>query len=226
MPWNDDYPATPYSIQYQYANTNIDRFLGEVAKVRGTYKRQAIQTFKDDVRNLETAIGGALDMWGKILGFSRHIPLNTGGGKNYREFSFYQTYFNQLQFGRTDIDDFLTLPDTEYRFLLLWILQGRNTPMLIKDLNDFAQENFSKIGVNCAVFDNFEMNALSYVVDDIPPLWVSFVFKEYDLLPRPAGVGATLLVDKVLPIGFYRPPPAPPESNLEISNFYYAKFEH
>lgn len=225
MSWNKDFPSTQFSIQRQYANTNIHELLNGIAKVRGVYKRQAIDTFKNDVRNLKTAVGDALDMWGKILGFSRHIPLNTGAGTTYREFSFWRSYFKQLQFGRIDKDDYLTLPDASYRFLLLLLLQGRRTDMKIRALNDFAQELFSMIGLNCAVFDNFEMKNLSYVVDDVPPLWLTFVLKNYDLLPRPAGVGAELLVDRVLPIGFYRPPPNPPASNLKITNFYYSKFQ-
>lgn len=224
MAWRDDYPATPYSIQYQYARTNIDELLGKIAGVRGKYKRQAVTTFQSDVRNLRTAIGGALDLWGRMLGFSRYIPLNTGAGVTFKEFSFYQRYFKQLQFGRIDENDFLRLSDVEYRFVLLLIYQGRNTPMLIKNLNEFAQNTFSQVGLNCAVFDNWETKSISYVVDDIPPLWLSWVLQKYDILPRPAGIRADFLIDKVLPIGFYRPPPNPPESNKEISNFYYSKF--
>lgn len=224
MPWKDDYSPTSYSIQYQYARTNIDTLLGKIAGIRGKYKRQAVTTFQSDVRNLKSAIGGALDLWGRILKFPRYIPLNTGAGTTYKKFSFYQSYFKELQFGRIDESDFLRLPDVEYRMILLLILQGRNTPMLISHLNGLAQDTFSQVGLNCDVFDNWESNSISYVVDDIPPLWLSWVIQEYDILPRPAGIKADFLVDKVLPIGFYRPPPAPAESNQEISNFYYSKF--
>lgn len=224
MPWNDNYPPTEYSIQFQYANTNIDSLLSGIAEVRGKYKRQAITTFKNDVRNLKTAIGGALDMWGKILGFPRYIPFNTGAGKKYKEFSFYQRYFKELQFGRVDKQDYLRLPDVEYRMVLLLILQGRNVKLNVSDLTKYAEDTFSQVGLNCAVFDNFDKKMIAYVVDDIPPLWLSYVLSTYDILPRPAGIKAEFLVDKVAPIGFYRPPPNPPESNKEISNFYYSKF--
>lgn len=224
MPWNDNYPPTSYNIQYQYARTNIDELLGKIAGVRGKYKRQAVTTFKSDIRNLKTAIGGALDMWGKILGFPRFIPFNKVDGKKYKEFSFYQRYFKELQFGRVDKEDYLRLPDVEYRMILLLILQGRNVRLTVGELSDYAQDTFSQVGLNCAVFDNFETKSIAYVVDDIPPLWLSWVFQNYDILPRPAGIKAEFLVDKVAPIGFYRPPPNPPESNKEISNFYYSKF--
>lgn len=224
--WLDQFPATDFRIQHQYAGTNIEAFLRGVAQVRGLYKRQAVESFKNDVRNLKTAIGGALDLWGMLLGFSRYLPLNIDDPEaEYKKFSFWHKYFNRLQFGREDEDTYIRLPDPEYRFILLFLLQGRNTRMTIKSLNEFAQEAFSQIGMNCAVFDNFDMDNLSYVVDDIPPLWVTYTFKKYDILPRPAGVGAKLYVDKVLPIGFYRPPPNPPESNLQITNFFYSKFE-
>lgn len=224
--WLDNFPPTPFQVQRQYSETNIHNLLRGIAGVRGLYKQQAVISFKNDVRNLKTAIGGALDMWGKLLGFSRYLPLNVDDpdGK-YFQWNFHNRYFNRLQFGRTDASDYARLPDPEYRFVLLLMLQGRSTIMTIKNLSELAQEAFNQIGLNCAVFDNFEMDKLSYVVDDIPPLWVSYVMKHYDILPRPAGVGAQLLVDKVLPIGFYRPPPNPPESNQQITNFYYAKFQ-
>lgn len=227
MAWNDNYPPLDFNIQQQYLNTNIHELLKGIAGVRGLYKSQAIATFKNDVRNLKTAIGGALDLWGNLLGFSRYLPLNIDDPDGqYFQWSFYNRYFNRLQFGRVDENDFARLPDPEYRFILLLLLQGRTCNMTIKALAEMAQDTFSQIGLNCAVFDNFNMEKLSYVVDDIPPLWLSYVVKKYDILPRPAGVGAQLLVDKVLPIGFYRPPPNPPESNKNITNFYYAKFNH
>lgn len=224
--WIDNFPPTKFEVQRQYANTNLHDLLKGIAGVRGLYKQQAVISFKNDVRNLKTAIGGALDLWGKILGFSRYLPLNQDDPNGeYFQWSFYNRYFNKLQFGREDYTNFARLPDPQYRFVLLLMLQGRSTNMTIKSLSELAQDAFNQIGLNCAVFDNFEMNNLSYVVDDIPPLWVSYVVRKFDVLPRPAGVGATLLVDKVLPIGFYRPPPNPPESNQQITNFYYAKFE-
>lgn len=222
--WSFDFPATKFSIQMQYKDTNIEDLLNAIAKIRGVYERQAVETFKNCVRNLETAHGGALDMWGKIIGLPRFIPINTSQEAKYREFRFYHTIFEKLQFGRIDKDDYLTLPDNAYRFLLLLIFQGRNTPMKIKYLNELVNRLFPIIGLNCSVMDNFQMNNLSYVVDDIPPLWLSYCAKIYDILPRPAGVSATILIDKARPIGFYRPLPNPPISNREITNFYYAKF--
>lgn len=224
--WHDNFPPTEFQMQMQYSGTNIEELLRGIASVRGIYKRQAVDAFKNDVRNLKTAIGDSLDLWGRLLGFSRYLPVTFDDPNGeYRQWNFYDSYFNRLQFGRTEYASYARLPDPEYRFILLLLLQGRNSNMTIKNLNELAQDAFSEIGINCAVFDNFEMKSLSYVTDDIPPLWVSFTIRKYDILPRPAGIGADLLVDKVLPIGFYRPPPNPPESNQQITNFFYAKFQ-
>lgn len=224
MAWFNDFEGTEFKIQNQYVNTNIQEFLNAIAKVRGVYKRQAVETFRRDVRNLKTAIGASLDQWGKILKFSRFLPVENLSDKNYRTFNFNKSYFSELQFGRIDEDDFLMLGDQEYRFILLLILQGQNTRMNIKSLAEMARELFGMIGLNCSVFDNTSMQKLHYVVDAIPPLWFSYVLKYYDILPRPAGIGADLVIDNSLPIGFFREPPNLPESNRQVTNFFFAKF--
>lgn len=224
MAWSINQDKTiDFTTQMQYANTNIHELLQAIANVRYNYIYQGVECFRTDCRNLYTANGGALDMWGRVLGFARYLPIADDSNRDYKEWNFNEKYFNQLQFGRLSADDFVTLPDFEYRFILLMILMGRNIEIKIANLQAMAKELFATIGIVCNVFDTQDMSGIRYVIQSEAPAWLSYVCENFDILPRPAGIKASLIVDLVKPIGFYIDENT--EANQNITNYYYGNFE-
>ena len=60
-------------IQDQYRNTNIETLINGIIEIREKHRVKALQALRDDVMNLQTAKGDALDLWGRLLKFSRFI---------------------------------------------------------------------------------------------------------------------------------------------------------
>ena len=62
------------NIQNQYDGTNIAELLNGIKDIRKRYIEQAIYQFRRAI-DLRTASGDVLDMWGRLLNFSRYIPI-------------------------------------------------------------------------------------------------------------------------------------------------------
>lgn len=233
MPFLNTFKPLDFTIQSQYYNTNLHTLIGKIAELRGLTIAQAVECFRTDIRNLPTATGEALDLWGVLLGRPRHIDLPQDTDL-YKLMNFYQSNFVRLQFYRVDEKYYLTLSDEVYRALLLFILRGKIMDLTIPTLNTIARDFFGKIGLNCVVSDPvmfkdsatyrpLAMQEITYILDGFPPLWVTYLAKKYDFLPRPAGVGAKIVLDIAKPVGFFMGAGNP--ANKEITNFFYAKFE-
>lgn len=209
-----------FSLEYQYRNTNIEALLNGIESIKQNTIYNAIETFKNDYRNLATAQGNALDLWGKRLKFARYLPLNDK--VTYNKFNFYNKFFKELKFTNLSKANFVTLPDYEYRFILMLIFKGRHTIITIPNLNILASELFLTIGLNCKVFETPNLGKIKYIVNSKAPLWLKFVCENFDVLPRPAGIGAQIIEDLKKPIGFNQ---KEAENNKKITNFYFGNFK-
>lgn len=208
------------ALQYQYYNSNIGEFLKGVGRVSEVFINQAIESLFNDVVNLRTATGAALDMWGRRLGFSRFIPTDTDTPKDYKNFNFYDMYFNKVKFNDSNMH-YVGLPDFNYRIILLLLLAQQSITPNIKAIEDLVNEIFKKLNISIIVKDTTDMSYVTYIFKKEIPEWLGWIFKNYDVFPRPAGVGASYIVDLRKPFSFDRDDIA---LNKEITNFYYGNF--
>ena len=73
--------------------------------------------------------------------------------------------------------------------------------------------------------DNLTMDWQIYVFNSKIPAWLNFMMANYDILPRPAGVGAKVMQRIVRRFGFGVENPKYKEwGNRNISGFYFSSF--
>lgn len=154
---------------------------------------QSIDTFYQDVVNILTAEGPGLDIWGRILGFSRIIQVPTGeyfgfeqqAGTGIDTFGFASFYSGQGSTGAA------ILTDTAYR-----------TALLTKAATNIS--NCSIPAINAILLALFPLSGAAYCTDGgdmtmtytftfvLSPLQLALVSTP-GLLPRPTGVSATIV---------------------------------
>lgn len=167
-----------WSIQNQYAGTNIEELLQKIDSVRGD-KGALIDEFKQNIA-LEQSKGKWLDLWGKLLGIPRTIifPPDVKGfcGQSLENWTF---------------------DDDKYRFFLSLKLNLKNVPSLnVKEVNLFL-EKFEFLGLKIVVFFEESSKILYYMVLEVegnqyapPPDWLEFMINHYGICPTIAGYKA------------------------------------
>ena len=101
-------------IQSQYQNTNIEALLNGIKEIRINFIVKALESAITEVFNFETMSGDALDMWGRLLDFSRYVPISSEG-EGFRNLSFYQRNFHLAKFFDTADIKYAELSDPSYR---------------------------------------------------------------------------------------------------------------
>lgn len=174
-------------IQDQYRNTNIEILINGILSIREKHRVAALNALRDDVFNLSTAKGDALDLWGRLLNFSRFIPVDTQEGVDtFKNFSFYDRNFFKLKF--FDFNDlvYAKLTDDAYRQILQILYYNRNTYSNIYNASSLASEVFKN---DIFVGDSQNMTFVTYYFKEEIPAWLNWVLQKYDILPRPVCVG-------------------------------------
>ena len=213
-------------IQAQYRNTNIQELISGIIEIKRKYIYMAIQSLLNDNLSISTAKGVGLDLWGNLLHLSRYIPSDKGD--NYAYFSFNAKNFKTnggLIFYNANKPTYGVLEDLYYRQLLLIVYQGYFLNSSIPKLTLFAKDAFSSYGDFLCVRDNLTMDWQIYVFNSKIPAWLNFMMTNYDILPRPAGVGTKLQERIVRRFGFGVENEAFKEwADKNISAFYYSNF--
>jgi hypothetical protein len=165
-----------------------------------------------NVFDLRTANDFGLSVWGKILCESREkfMPGSPpeypawGFGDHARNFE--RGNFRRAQGGyqRLHLEQFRLLLQLRYfKFV------SRGT---VPEINAFMHRLFGGQG-NVYVLDPLDMSFAVYVFSYEPGSWIRFVLEDMDALPRPAGVGARIVVMERRTFGF-----GPYHDNF-VSNF-------
>lgn len=164
----------------QYNNTNLKKLIEGRAKIKNDLTRAAFLSIIDNVFYLESAVGDALDAWGKILGFSRYVQLDdpletlTNKDPNFTEFVEVSKVLKQ---GR--------LEDDAYRTILLLLSQTQNVSPAITVISPMLSE---VLKTRVTISDGLDMKFITYYFRDEMPSWLECVINTYDVLPRPAGM--------------------------------------
>ena len=172
-------------IQSQYQNTNIEALLNGIKEIRINFIVKALESAINEVFNFETMSGDALDMWGRLLDFSRYVPISSEGGA-FKNFSFYQRNFFLAKFFDTADIKYAELSDPSYRKVLQLLWRSRNVSSTLRNNSELA-----KITLDADIItgDSMNMEFITYFFRNQIPSWLNNILITYDILPRPAGVG-------------------------------------
>ena len=187
---NNLYQVAPNDVQAQYREGNINTLIQGISDIKKLFLENGFLSLKNDNLNITTAKGDALDMWGLLLKFYRHIPNddNPSSGVNY--FNFNDKQFINLQFYNPNAPDYGRLTDDIFRRFLVLIYQGMFVTNNIPNMNRFINEFFAEYD-NIIIRDTLDMSFIVYIFEGgNMPTWLKWILSNYDILPRPAGVGA------------------------------------
>jgi hypothetical protein len=154
-----------------------------------------------NVFDLQTANDFGLSVWGKILCESRD-KFMPGSAPDYPAWGFgeYARNYGRGNFRRATAG-YQRLHAEQYRLLLqlrYFKFVSRGT---VPEINAFMRRLFGGKG-NVYVLDPLDMSFAVYVFSYEPGSWLRFVLEDMDALPRPAGVGARIVVMERRTFGF------------------------
>lgn len=175
-------------------------------------QRDFWSSWYDDVFNLQTANDFGLAVWARILNVPLVASVPATEDRPVFGFDPYNLNFYNGNFGR-DTSGVVSLTTEQKRLVLRLRYFQLISNGTVPEINAFLRLLFGGAGA-AYVLDSYDMSYAVYVFDFVPPTSVLFVLEQFDLLPRPAGVGSTVLVAPGESFGF-----APYYLNFENSNF-------
>lgn len=154
-----------------------------------------IDLFYYNIWNIQSANGIGLDIWGRIVGVPRTIQLSSTQlyfGFHEGNPSFYP--FNNEPFYNGPLHGTLfTLLDDAYRVLILTKALANISNFTAPSINKLLAFMFAGRG-SCYVLELSRMQ-IEYVFNFPLQAWEESVLLQSILMPRPAGVGVTIVVN-------------------------------
>lgn len=210
-------------IQAQYRDTNISELIQGIIEIKKKYILGAINSLVNDNLSISSAKGIGLDLWGNLLHLSRFIPSESGD--SYAYFNFNDKNFKTnggLIFYNKNRPNYGELDDIYYRQLLLIIYQSYFLNSSIPTLNQFTLESLADYG-SVYVRDTTDMSYQIYIFNNKIPAWLNYMMTNYDILPRPAGVGSKIIERDIRRFGFGADKPVT-VPRFSLFSFYQTNF--
>lgn len=186
-----DYFQWENTIYSQYANSPVllqllDYFFQWIDPT------DQINSFYNNVWNVDTAVGWGLDVWGNIVGVSRTIPGSPSKYLGFEESGdLVSDPFNQSPFySGESLSGNFTLADDSFRLLILAKAAANIWDGSIPGLNTILRTLFP--GEVCYVVDNLNMS-LTYTFDFTLTAAQLAVVQNSGVLPRPCGVSTSIV---------------------------------
>jgi len=157
------------------------------------------QNWVRDVFNIDTANRFGLGVWGRILNLPMQITSPADVGKFAWGFGANNANFENGNFANIKANT-ISLDVEQQRLLIkLRYFQLTSTGTL-PETNAFLAKVFADFG-KVFVTDNYDMT-ITYFFERAIPSQLLMIFENYDLLPRPAGVGIIYQVQGRPAFGF------------------------
>lgn len=164
------------TIYDMYNGTTVGALATGIAGVIQKCAGDLSDEFYRNIYNLNTATGDALDAWGLLLRFPRYIDDGSNG--------------------------VLRLDDAQYSTVLKIVYSTLTIEPTIPNLNHVMAVIFGLENNSVYVVDDLEMGFITYVFVTNLPAWMARVFYDYDILPRPMGVGVSIREEASQIFGF------------------------
>lgn len=204
-------------VQNQYRDTNIEELLQGIKAIYEKYVIGAREAY-DECIDLRVCRGDALDMWGRLLNFSRYIRVSEEAHTLFKDFTFYNRNFVKLKFYDASDITYSRLTDSAYRLVLQLLWSSRNIQSTLPNVGEIASEIFN---TKVSVGDSMDMRYVTYYFKEEIPPWLSYILTNYDILPRPACVNAKF-VSAISRIFGFRTDDS--EYNKKLASFWHARF--
>jgi hypothetical protein len=153
-----------------------------------------------DVFNVDTANRFGLAVWGRILDVPMQVTAPPDVGKAAFGFGTANKNFENGNFGNKGSNTIgLTVEQQRMIIKLRYFqLTSRGTE---PETNEFLSKIFAGQG-RVFVVDPLDMSFVTYFFEQTPNSQLQFILDNYDLLPRPAGVGIKYQVQPRPSFGF------------------------
>lgn len=174
----------------QYANSPI---IMQLIQNLDTYfdQTQNIENFFDVMWNIDTATGTALDIWGRVVGVQRVIPISVGKYFGFLEqaSSSVSNFEHSSFYSGQPLTNNYALSDASFRLLILAKAAFNLTDCSTKNINRLLLSLFPNRGA-CYVIDNQDMTMVYKFNFALSPVEKSIV-NNSGVLPRPSGVSVS-----------------------------------
>lgn len=180
------------TILSQYAAS--PRLIGLIERFNGCIDQTAnMESFYDNVWNIQTATGYGLDVWGRIVGVVRTLQVSNTKYLGFHEAGNVSADpFNQSPFyAGGPLSGNFALTDSAFRQLILAKALFNICDGTIKAINNLLMLLFPNQG-NCYVTDLGNMQMTYTFKQPLSAVQQAIVFQS-GVLPRPAGVLATVI---------------------------------
>ncbi|MDR0805936.1 MAG: DUF2612 domain-containing protein [Enterobacteriaceae bacterium] len=154
-----------------------------------------------DVFNIDTANDFGLSVWGRILDVplgidvppSDNTKIGFGFGVNKANF--------KSNFNRNN-DYTLSLTTSQKRLLVRMRYFNLTVSPTVININSFLRQFFWKGDSKVFVLDPLNMSYMLYVFSFAPDENLRLLLENFDLMPRPSGVGVKFIVATKISFGF------------------------
>jgi len=188
QPFDPDVTVMP-SILWQYEGA--EKYVALIQSQQDWIDENHNQFWDDwrrDVFDPETANDFGLSVWGRILNVNLSVDAPATTGNSRWGFGANRQNFNNGGFGR-NTDGQISLSLEQKRVVIkLRVAQliTRPTAYYINEILDAVLNTDTQA---VYAYDTLDMEYVVYVFDNEPSSQLRFILENYDLLPRPSGVG-------------------------------------
>ena len=182
------------SILWQYENA--DKFVRLIQSQQAWIDENQNKFWQDwfrDVFDVDTANSFGLSVWARILGINLAVPTTPTVGNTSWGFGANRQNFGNGNFGR-DRDGQINLSLDQQRL----VIKLRLAQIIVRPtayyINEMLEAILNTPTRKVYAYDTLDMEYVVYVFDFAPDSQLRFILENYDLLPRPSGVGAQWIV--------------------------------
>ena len=182
------------SILWQYENA--DKFVRLIQSQQAWIDENQNKFWQDwfrDVFDVDTANSFGLSVWARILGINLAVPATPTIGNTSWGFGANRRNFGRGNFGR-DRDGQINLSLDQQRL----VIKLRLAQIIVRPtayyINEMLESILNTPGRSVYAYDTLDMEYVVYVFDFAPDSQLRFILENYDLLPRPSGVGVQWIV--------------------------------
>lgn len=194
------------AILWQYENADK---LKALAHLKAAYFNQSTVSFWQnwyrDVFNIDTANDFGLLVWSRILDVPLGIDIPPSD-KNKIGFGFGKKKANFKANFRRNADYTLSLTLDQKRMLVRMRYFNLTQSPTVTNINEFLKRFFWREDSKVFVLDPFDMTYMYYVFNFNPDERLRLLLENFDLMPRPSGVGVKyrIVTKKAFGYGQYR----------------------
>lgn len=182
------------SILWQYENA--DKLVRLIQSQQAWIDENQNKFWSDwfrDVFDVDTANSFGLSVWARILGINLAVTTTPTVGNTSWGFGANRRNFGNGNFGR-DRDGQISLSLDQQRL----VIKLRLAQIIVRPtayyINEMLEAVLNTDDRKVYAYDTLDMEYVVYVFDFAPDSQLRFILENYDLLPRPSGVGVQWIV--------------------------------